>query len=329
MILSLCCLGSWPAILTLLERRGRLPQHTFLDFTTANLLAAIVIAFTLGEVGKSTFQMPDFTTQLLQDNWPSVLLAVVGGVLLSVGNLATQYALAFVGLPVTEVITASITVVIDFGLYSLRHVTMEGGANRATVRSWVRVTPSAPINYMGESVKTHIRNGPAYDDNEIVSSLMFSPPAFPLFLLRFPATLRQQLQVSVRLSLDDETVMESLEHAMKRDAPLVANILEALLTVILLILLIQELGLGVSSCIESYLEEAGVSPEDVNYIYAHATSTLAGDLAEINALKKVFKALQGSKSMPLRSIEITQVQRLQMKVHKYLHEQFEVLNSPA
>ncbi|KAJ0252873.1 Ureide permease 4 [Hirschfeldia incana] len=112
MILSLCCLGSWPAILTLLERRGRLPQHTFLDFTTANLLAAIVIAFTLGEVGKSTFQTPDFTTQLSQDNWPSVLLAVVGGVLLSVGNLATQYALAFVGLPVTEVITASITVVI-------------------------------------------------------------------------------------------------------------------------------------------------------------------------------------------------------------------------
>ncbi|KAG2302014.1 hypothetical protein Bca52824_030665 [Brassica carinata] len=112
MILSLCCLGSWPAILTLLERRGRLPQHTFLDFTTANLLAAIVIAFTLGEVGKSTFQTPDFTTQLLQDNWPSVLLAVAGGVLLSVGNLAAQYAFAFVGLSVTEVITASITVVI-------------------------------------------------------------------------------------------------------------------------------------------------------------------------------------------------------------------------
>ncbi|CAN7028520.1 unnamed protein product [Brassica oleracea var. botrytis] len=135
--------------------------------------------------------------------------------------------------------------------------------------------------------------------------------------------------MGVDMLLIDEKVMESLEHAMKRDAPLVANILEALLTVILLILLIQELGLGVSSCIESYLEEAGVSPEDVNYIYAHATSTLAGDLAEINALKKVFKALQGSKSMPLRSIEITQVQRLQMKVHKYLHEQFEVLNSPA
>lgn len=55
----------------------------------------------------------------LQDNWPSVLLAVAGGVLLSIGNLATQYAFAFVGLSVTEVITASITVVIGMHPLSL------------------------------------------------------------------------------------------------------------------------------------------------------------------------------------------------------------------
>ena len=54
----------------------------------------------------------------MQDNWPSVLFAMAGGVVLSLGNLATQYALAFVGLSVTEVITASITVVIGI-LFSL------------------------------------------------------------------------------------------------------------------------------------------------------------------------------------------------------------------
>lgn len=48
----------------------------------------------------------------IQDNWPSVLFAMAGGVGLSIGNLATQYALAFVGLSVTEVTTASITVVV-------------------------------------------------------------------------------------------------------------------------------------------------------------------------------------------------------------------------
>ncbi|KAK7274953.1 hypothetical protein RIF29_16055 [Crotalaria pallida] len=112
MLLALLFLGTWPAILTLLERRGRLPQHTYLDYSITNLLAAVIIAFTFGEIGKSTTNEPNFLVQLAQDNWPSVLFAMAGGVVLSLGNLSTQYAWAFVGLSVTEVITASITVVI-------------------------------------------------------------------------------------------------------------------------------------------------------------------------------------------------------------------------
>lgn len=49
---------------------------------------------------------------MLQDNWQSVLFAMAGGIVLSLGNLATQYAWAFVGLSVTEVVSSSITVVI-------------------------------------------------------------------------------------------------------------------------------------------------------------------------------------------------------------------------
>ncbi|GER43802.1 ureide permease [Striga asiatica] len=112
MILSLLFLGTWPALLTLLERRGRLPQHTYLDYTITNLLAALIIAFTFGQIGKNPNQKPNFINQLSQDNWPSVIFAMIGGIFLSVGNLSTQYAWAFVGLSVTEVITSSITVVI-------------------------------------------------------------------------------------------------------------------------------------------------------------------------------------------------------------------------
>ncbi|XP_065860578.1 ureide permease 1-like [Euphorbia lathyris] len=112
MLLSLFFLGTWPAILTLLERRGRLPQHTYLDYSITNLLAAVIIAFTFGEIGKSTPDSPNFLTQLSQNNWPSVMFAMAGGVVLSIGNLSTQYAWAFVGLSVVEVITSSITVVI-------------------------------------------------------------------------------------------------------------------------------------------------------------------------------------------------------------------------
>ncbi|KAK7348780.1 hypothetical protein VNO80_23452 [Phaseolus coccineus] len=109
MLVSLLFLGTWPAVMTMLERRGRLPQHTYLDYTFTNLMAAVIIAFTFGEIGNTA---PNFLSQLHQENWPSVLFAMGGGVVLSVGNLSTQYAWAFVGLSVVEVITSSITVVI-------------------------------------------------------------------------------------------------------------------------------------------------------------------------------------------------------------------------
>ncbi|XP_020099592.1 ureide permease 2-like [Ananas comosus] len=112
MLAALFFLGTWPAVLTLLERRGRLPQHTYLDYSITNLLAAVFIALTFGQIGDSKPDMPNFLTQLTQDNWPSILFAMAGGVVLSLGNLATQYAWAFVGLSVTEIISSSITVVI-------------------------------------------------------------------------------------------------------------------------------------------------------------------------------------------------------------------------
>ncbi|KAG8365610.1 hypothetical protein BUALT_Bualt18G0123700 [Buddleja alternifolia] len=85
-------------------------------------------------------------------------------------------------------------------------------------------------------------------------------------------------------------VMESLEHAMKRGAPIIAEYLGGAVNCDAYHMTDPRAdGLGVSSCIHSALEDAGVSPEEVNYINAHATSTIVGDLAELNAIKKVFK----------------------------------------
>ncbi|CAL5411599.1 unnamed protein product [Camellia sinensis] len=85
-------------------------------------------------------------------------------------------------------------------------------------------------------------------------------------------------------------VMESLEHAMKRGAPIIAEYLGGAVNCDAHHMTDPRAdGLGVSSCIERSLEDAGVSPEEVNYINAHATSTPAGDVAEVNAIKKVFK----------------------------------------
>ncbi|KAJ7530020.1 hypothetical protein O6H91_15G075300 [Diphasiastrum complanatum] len=86
-------------------------------------------------------------------------------------------------------------------------------------------------------------------------------------------------------------VMESLEHALKRGANIIAEYLGGSTTCDAYHMTDPRPdGLGVSNCIERALRDAGVSPEEVNYINAHATSTSAGDLAEMNALKKVFKS---------------------------------------
>ncbi|KAG6500741.1 hypothetical protein ZIOFF_040591 [Zingiber officinale] len=91
-------------------------------------------------------------------------------------------------------------------------------------------------------------------------------------------------------------VLESLEHAMKRDAPIIAEYLGGAVNCDAYHMTDPRAdGLGVSSCIQKSLEDAGVSPEEVNYINAHATSTLAGDLAEVNAIKQVFKNPSGIK----------------------------------
>ncbi|XP_076960544.1 3-oxoacyl-[acyl-carrier-protein] synthase I, chloroplastic-like [Bidens hawaiensis] len=98
-------------------------------------------------------------------------------------------------------------------------------------------------------------------------------------------------------------VMESLEHAMKRDAPIIAEYLGGASNCDAYhILSPQPDGLSVTSCIQNSLVNAGVSVEEVNYINAHATSTWVGDLAEIKALKNVFKNSSGIKLNATKSM---------------------------
>ncbi|CAK9185748.1 unnamed protein product [Ilex paraguariensis] len=98
-------------------------------------------------------------------------------------------------------------------------------------------------------------------------------------------------------------VMESLEHAMKRNAPILAEYLGGAINCDAYHMTDPRSdGLGVSLCIQSALEDAGVSPEEVNYINAHATSTIVGDLAELNAIKKVFKSTSEIKMNATKSM---------------------------
>ncbi len=84
-------------------------------------------------------------------------------------------------------------------------------------------------------------------------------------------------------------MLESLEHALARGAPIFAEYLGGSVNCDAYHMTDPRIdGEIVGRCMEEALADAGVAKERVNYINAHATSTLAGDLCEINAIQKVF-----------------------------------------
>lgn len=84
-------------------------------------------------------------------------------------------------------------------------------------------------------------------------------------------------------------VLESLEHALKRGAPIFAEYLGGALTADAYHMTDpREDGQGVAGCIKGALQDAGIDKKEVNYINAHATSTIVGDLCELRGIRSVF-----------------------------------------
>lgn len=84
-------------------------------------------------------------------------------------------------------------------------------------------------------------------------------------------------------------VLETLEHAEARGATILAEYLGGGVSCDAYHMTEPRSdGEGVALCIQNALDNAGIVAEDINYINAHATSTPLGDMAEVNALKKVF-----------------------------------------
>lgn len=84
-------------------------------------------------------------------------------------------------------------------------------------------------------------------------------------------------------------VLEELEHALKRGAPIFAEYLGGGVSCDAYHMTEpRQDGVGVAECVQRALLQASIDPSEVNYINAHATSTPVGDMAEINALKKIF-----------------------------------------
>ena len=84
-------------------------------------------------------------------------------------------------------------------------------------------------------------------------------------------------------------ILEELEHAKARGAKIYAEMVgEGMSADAYHITASHPEGLGAKLVMQSALEDAGLKPEDIDYINVHGTSTHVGDISEAKAIKEVF-----------------------------------------
>lgn len=84
-------------------------------------------------------------------------------------------------------------------------------------------------------------------------------------------------------------ILEELEHAKARGAKIYAEMVgEGMSADAHHITASHPEGLGARLVMENALEDAGMKPEDIDYINVHGTSTHVGDISEAKAIKQVF-----------------------------------------
>jgi 3-oxoacyl-[acyl-carrier-protein] synthase II len=85
-------------------------------------------------------------------------------------------------------------------------------------------------------------------------------------------------------------VLEDYEHAVARNARIYAEVAGAAMTADAWhMTATHPEGTGAFTAMKLALDDAGLLPQEVDYVNAHATSTLVGDISELKAIAKLFE----------------------------------------
>ncbi len=84
-------------------------------------------------------------------------------------------------------------------------------------------------------------------------------------------------------------ILEELEHAIARGANIYAEVAGGGMSADAYhITASHPEGLGAKLVMRNALEDAGMKPEDIDYVNVHGTSTTVGDISEVKAILEVF-----------------------------------------
>lgn len=84
-------------------------------------------------------------------------------------------------------------------------------------------------------------------------------------------------------------ILEELDHALARGAKIYAEVVGMGMSADAHHMTAPHPeGLGATAVMKNALDDAGMKPEDIDYINVHGTSTPLGDIAEVKAIKNVF-----------------------------------------
>ncbi len=176
-------------------------------------------------------------------------------------------------------------------------------------------TACATANYCFVAAANHIRN----NDADLIICGGSEASILPMGLAGFVAckalSTRNESPQTASRPWDTERdgfvigegagvlVMETLEHAQKRGAPILAEYLGGSVSCDAYHMTNPRSdGAGVALCIKNALKDSELSYEQVNYVNAHATSTPAGDMAEVGALKLAFPSTDHIKMNATKSM---------------------------